>query len=280
MTALQWSQVHAWRMSQHGLSPRFSSQDFLQVVTRTAGIQAQVKSAAELALCTRVEGLAPRDVKAAIFQDRTLVKTWAMRGTLHLLAASELPLYVAARDWQLTCGRLLELNRNLYELEKPKRSPHPNKEMPFRASFRHQYWSVDVRYIEKHHIPDHEGPVYLISILENYSRAVLASQISPTQNQWDYLEVLFAALSTAGVPKAVVSDGGAIFYCNQALHVYQELGIEKLRIEKKQSWQNYIETMFNIVRRMADVHFYQAASWVEMEHIHQKWVRVYNTQRH
>jgi Winged helix DNA-binding domain len=104
MTVLQWSQVHAWRMSQHGLSPRFSSRDFLQAVSRTGGLQAQVASAAELALCTRVEGLSPRDVQAAIFQDRTLVKTWAMRGTLHLLTASELPLYVAARDWQLTAS--------------------------------------------------------------------------------------------------------------------------------------------------------------------------------
>jgi hypothetical protein len=58
---------------------------------------------------------------------------------------------------QRTCGRLLQLNRNLYGLEKPKRSPHTKKEMPFRASFRHQYWSVDVRYIEKHQIPDHTG---------------------------------------------------------------------------------------------------------------------------
>ncbi|WP_126552678.1 winged helix DNA-binding domain-containing protein [Dictyobacter kobayashii] len=100
MAALQWQQVHAWRLSQHGLSPRFSSQDFVQAVTRTAGIQAQVMSAAELALCTRVEGLSPRDVQSALFQDHTLVRTWAMRGTLHLLPASELPLYVAARDWQ------------------------------------------------------------------------------------------------------------------------------------------------------------------------------------
>ena len=102
MTALQWYQVHAWRLSQHGLSPRFSSQDVVGAVTRTAGIQAQVMSAAELAMCTRVEGLSPRDVQSALWQDRTLVKTWAMRGTLHLLSASELPLYVAARDWQHT----------------------------------------------------------------------------------------------------------------------------------------------------------------------------------
>ena len=102
LTALQWSQVHTWRMSQHGLFPRFSSQDVALAVTRTAGIQAQVMSAAELALCTRVEGLSPHAVRAAVFQDRTLVRTWAMRGTLHLLTASELPLYVAARDWQHT----------------------------------------------------------------------------------------------------------------------------------------------------------------------------------
>ena len=104
MTTLQWPQVHAWRMRQHGLAPRLSTQDYILAVTRTAGIQAQVMSAAELAMCTRVEGLAPRDVQAALFEDHTLVRTWAMRGTLHVLAANELPLYVAARNWQLAAN--------------------------------------------------------------------------------------------------------------------------------------------------------------------------------
>ena len=30
-------------------------------------------------------------------------------------------------------------------------------------------------------------PVYVITIFENFSRAVLSSAISVTQNQWDYL---------------------------------------------------------------------------------------------
>lgn len=100
MEALKWSQVHSWRLSQHGLTPRLNSRDAVQAVTRTAGIQAQVLSAAELALCTRVEGLSPQDVRAALWQDHTLVRTWAMRGTLHLLPAKDLSLYVAACDWQ------------------------------------------------------------------------------------------------------------------------------------------------------------------------------------
>src|SRR5690349_17252427 len=102
MTSLKWPQVHAWRLSQHGLFPRLSSQDAVSAVTRTAGIQAQVISAAELAICTRVEGLSPHDVQAALWQDRTLIKTWAMRGTLHLLTTRDLPLYLAAQDWQFS----------------------------------------------------------------------------------------------------------------------------------------------------------------------------------
>ena len=104
MQALKWHQVHSWRLSQHGLFPRLNSRDVVGVVTRTAGIQAQVMSAAELALCTRVEGISPHDVRSALWQERTLVRTWAMRGTLHLLSVSELPLYVAARDWQLSAS--------------------------------------------------------------------------------------------------------------------------------------------------------------------------------
>src|SRR5947209_7284922 len=43
---------------------------------------------------------------------------------------------------QATCGRLLALNRNLYGLPQPKGStPREKKEMPFKASFRHEYWS-------------------------------------------------------------------------------------------------------------------------------------------
>ncbi len=100
MKALKWSQAHAWHVLQHGLFPRLNAQNLVEAVRRTGGIQAQVMSAAELALCTRVEGISPQDVRSALWQERTLIKTWAMRGTLHLLSAQELPLYVAARGWQ------------------------------------------------------------------------------------------------------------------------------------------------------------------------------------
>ncbi len=98
MQTLAWEQVNQWRLSQHCLSPRVKRENYLEAATRTCGIQAQVMSAAELALWARVDGLTREDVQSALWDERTLVRTWAMRGTLHLLPARELPLYAAARS--------------------------------------------------------------------------------------------------------------------------------------------------------------------------------------
>jgi hypothetical protein len=59
------------------------------------GIHAQVTSSAELQFAARVDGFRRSDVQDAI-ADRRLVKTWAMRGTLHLLAPDDLWQFVAA----------------------------------------------------------------------------------------------------------------------------------------------------------------------------------------
>jgi hypothetical protein len=68
----------------------------LPVASRLCGVHAQLMSSAELTLWARVEDLDRQAVQRALWEDRTLVKTWAMRGTLHLLPAVELPLWHAA----------------------------------------------------------------------------------------------------------------------------------------------------------------------------------------
>lgn len=97
MVTLNWSQVSAWRLSQHYLLQRAKRDELLDVVTRTGGIQAQLMPAAELALWARVEDLSAEDVRNTLWRERSLIKTWAMRGTLHVLNSSEFPLYVSAR---------------------------------------------------------------------------------------------------------------------------------------------------------------------------------------
>jgi hypothetical protein len=53
-------------------------------------------AAAELSLAERVEGITRHDVRDALWERRSLVKAWTLRGTLHLHPADELPLWYAA----------------------------------------------------------------------------------------------------------------------------------------------------------------------------------------
>ena len=66
------------------------------MVSDLCGLHAQVMSCAELTLWARVEGLERDAVSRALWEERTLVKTWAMRGTLHLLPAAEMGLWISA----------------------------------------------------------------------------------------------------------------------------------------------------------------------------------------
>jgi hypothetical protein len=95
--------VLAWRMGRQFLG-RPPGKTAAAIAARLCGIQAQVASCAELAVAVRQDAPRPGTIAQALHEDRKLVKTWAMRGTLHLLAADEAPAYLsllsAARTWE------------------------------------------------------------------------------------------------------------------------------------------------------------------------------------
>jgi hypothetical protein len=178
-----------------------------------------------------------------------------------------------------TCGRILALHRSLGAPKPVAARPHDPQPMPFAATRRHQYWSVDVRYIEDHALGTGK-PIYAISILENFSRAMLASAISPRQDLTAYLIVLRAAIETHGAPEVLVSDSGGVFKANHAKAIYAALGIAHREIDRGQAWQNYIETHFNVMRRMADYHAARATTWGELQAVHARFFHDYNQQAH
>ncbi len=101
MPSLSWDQVNAGRLARHGLLERADRSCMIDLVRHVIGFHAQVMSAAELQLCARLDGLTPADVQAALWQARSLVKAWSLRGTLHLLPVQDYPLYVALLDSNL-----------------------------------------------------------------------------------------------------------------------------------------------------------------------------------
>ena len=119
-------------------------------------------------------------------------------------------------------------------------------------------------------------------ILEGYSRTILAGAIAPTEATWVALMVLYTACLRYGVPHTLVSDSGGAYTSNDFEAVCARLQIRHETIEstKGESYQNLMETHFNIQRRLYDYQFSLTTTPLELEQRHQAFIRTYNTTAH
>ena len=139
-------------------------------------------------------------------------------------------------------------------------------------------WCLDIRYIEKHHIPEIKGSFYVITVMDAFSRAILASDIFQSQDLSCVLIVLYAATERFGAPQKLITDNGGVFRAKQLLAICEALDIEKEYIHARQSWENLVETHFNVMRRMSQVHFEQVTSWQGAKQAHERFVTDYDAQ--
>ncbi|WP_051732565.1 DNA glycosylase AlkZ-like family protein [Kitasatospora phosalacinea] len=100
---LTTAQVLRWRLRRQHLDAARPADGPVAVVRRLAGVQAQVPAAADLAVALRTGPGAAGALRADLAEGR-LLRTWAQRGTLHLLdprtAADALALIGSARTWE------------------------------------------------------------------------------------------------------------------------------------------------------------------------------------
>lgn len=71
-----WEGVRALRLARGYLDQRAPRGDLVRVVSEVPGLHAQVASAAELQAWARVEDVRPDDVRDALWERRSLVRTW------------------------------------------------------------------------------------------------------------------------------------------------------------------------------------------------------------
>lgn len=83
-------QIRALRLQAQGLAQRFPHTALVDAVRAVGGIQAQLTAAMQLALRARVEQLTVADIDSAIADEKSLVRSWLMRGTLHLVTSDDL----------------------------------------------------------------------------------------------------------------------------------------------------------------------------------------------
>jgi Winged helix DNA-binding domain len=94
--SLTWSGVTARRMARHALTEPATDLGPADIASVLCGAHAQVLSAAELSIGRRIAGGTRADVQRALWEDRTLVKTFGPRGTVHLLSTADLPMWAGA----------------------------------------------------------------------------------------------------------------------------------------------------------------------------------------
>jgi hypothetical protein len=94
---VSWHAANVRRLQRHALLPPASSgTDPAEIAATICGAHAQVLSAAELSIAMRIQGATRTTVRNAIWDDHELIKTYGPRGTVHLLAADDLPMWMAA----------------------------------------------------------------------------------------------------------------------------------------------------------------------------------------
>ncbi len=94
MRTVSWAEASARRHARHHLSEPGTSVP--EVTAAVCGIHAQILSAAEVSIGMRVPGVTRADVQAALWTERSIVKTYGPRGTVHLLPTRDLPMWTGA----------------------------------------------------------------------------------------------------------------------------------------------------------------------------------------
>ena len=87
---LTWEQVSVLRRRAQRLD-RPATESVAATVRTVGGIQAQAPAAAALSVRPRCTGVTAAQIEEARVEKRSIVRTWLMRGTLHLVASDDLP---------------------------------------------------------------------------------------------------------------------------------------------------------------------------------------------
>jgi uncharacterized protein YcaQ len=104
LTPLDWADARSRRLARNHLVVPAPKARLVEVVRDVCGLQAQLLSAAELALSARIVGVTQESVREALWIRKTLVRAWTVRGTIHVIPADDFPLWMAAlgsrRYWE------------------------------------------------------------------------------------------------------------------------------------------------------------------------------------
>ena len=166
-----------------------------------------------------------------------------------------------------TVERIMALNRQVYDdIPHGRRqdAPPDPQPHPYKATAPHEFWFIDGRKMD---FALDGVKWWSLIVLDGYSRTMLAGAV---------------ACLRYGVPQFLISDSGGAFTSNEFEAVCTRLQIDHKPMEstKGESYLNWMETHFNVQRRLYDYQFALTTTPAEFEQAHQAFMDLYNTTAH
>ena len=104
----------------------------------------------------------------------------------------------------------------------------------YKVTAANQVWSIDITYIKMHH-----GHMYLMAIIDWYSRKIVGWNLSDTLGTAYVLEAVKDAVATYGTPEILNSDQGCQFTSKEYKEMIRNYGI-KQSMDGRSRWADNI----------------------------------------
>jgi len=138
----------------------------------------------------------------------------------------------------------------------------------------HQVWSCDITYI-----PMQQGFLYLVAVIDWYSRVVLSWRLSNTMDKTFCVEALQEALDRYGKPEIFNTDQGVQFTCEAFITMLSDQGIRISMDGKGRCLDNvFCERLWRSLK-YEEVYLKAYATTAEARTEIGKWFRFYNDER-
>lgn len=179
-----------------------------------------------------------------------------------------------------TIKKIMALNRRVHlapqrpvtivEERDPREGPKKSR-FPFERIF------VDFRYLDA---KPGGSQLYSCTLLEGFSRIILAGSLTTDQNAGVLLHIYFQALLRWGLWEETISDHGGQFNDHDWMRVNERLGIHHEMYPKGHPWQNLIESYFGIEARLGEYQWERCKTIEAAQEFHRDLIRDYNRLPH
>lgn len=188
-------EVKRFYLKSHFLLNKAPQNNLLKVVGEICGLNAQTARAPYLSLWSRIKGFEKDQLTKAFYKDKLLVKTWLMRGTVHIIPVQDFAFYQKAlqrrlvEDWQ----RILKRHGLGLSAQKRTKLHQSILDILEEASLTKRELLPEVRYLMKGY-SEKEQKIILSRTLRELSYQGLICHGKPTGSWYHFKENRFTGI--------------------------------------------------------------------------------------